>query len=69
MTQIALLRREITVPNVGFKLGGMTAFRPAPPPLPFGDTADVLKELGYDEPGIEALVASGAVARRTRPAS
>jgi CoA:oxalate CoA-transferase len=58
--------REITVPNVGFKLGGTTTFRLPPPPLPFADTTDVLEEMGYDEAAIEAFVASGAVARRTR---
>jgi len=55
--------RDINVPNVGFKLGGKMQFKMRPPPRPSANTREVLLELGYGEPEIEALELSGAVSR------
>jgi CoA:oxalate CoA-transferase len=60
------IERQIKVPNVGFKLAGSTAGRMPPPPLPFAQTRDVLRELGYGEAEIDSLVAAGAVALAPR---
>jgi CoA:oxalate CoA-transferase len=66
---MAGIGREITVPNVGFKLGREASFRVQAPPLPFADTREVLLELGYAEAEIDALAATGAVALAPRSAS
>jgi CoA:oxalate CoA-transferase len=60
--------RPIVVPNVGFKLSSARAPALRAPPLPGADTHDVLRELGYGEADIEALAASGTIARARQAA-
>jgi len=57
------IERTLTVPNVGFKLDDESQSPLRPPPRPAANTREVLRELGYAEPEIDALEASGAVAR------
>ncbi len=57
------IERTVTVPSVGFKLDGKSQSPMRPPPPPSANTREVLKELGYCEPEIDALEASGAVGR------
>jgi CoA:oxalate CoA-transferase len=53
--------RDIAVPNVGFKLG-RAGSKMRPPPLPFANTREILRELGYHDSEIGALELVGAVA-------
>lgn len=57
--------RGIKVPGAGFKLASATPV-PTAPPLPGADTRQILGELGYTDPEIEALEASGTVAAPPR---
>jgi CoA:oxalate CoA-transferase len=54
--------RAIKVPGVGFKLAETTRSPLRPPPLPFADTREVLREEGYSDQEIDALERDGAVA-------
>ena len=55
------IERNIIVPNVGFKIKDKRQSQLQPPPLHSASTREILRELGYAEPEIEALEACGAV--------